>query len=713
MLARNFVLTLLSLFLVSFLALGAATPSPFGTPTPFVPSASSLSEAEGFPIYLPLVMGIGNAPPPPTATPPPPPPPPAGSSEWTQHAHDAQRTSYTAYLPPTPWRWKWAWNGPNASGGVKNGKFRLPRNSQPVAGGGRVYIAAGTRGVFALSQTDGSELWNRNPGGASINSTPAYHPQSDSLFVLSTNGTLYKLNAATGNILAQFASGASSSLPLPPALEGDRVWFSMGSKVFALNRDTLEEIWRYEAGSPVHTPPAYSPSYDRVVVATQDLYVHAIDNSNGSRVWRVKQTPLQPGDPGQAGDTNYAEVKNGWPVIAEGHGLVFIKLRLDWQSMWSPWSPWPSSNAVMRQGLLAEPENQALLVLRLSDGTKPFVANVGHGGFGDGGYMPMGPMPVVKRFSDGTEVAYVVMRGYPCLVTGSACDGRGDSRFGEMLLDDNTVSGYQAGYVRFINNTFFPTDEQAFITMAGDGLFGGHWMFGLAHRIVDRSPSRGSGTNPIRTENLPHIMNSEELCGFSPSHYCPDGLSGNGRVTPPGFYIYYNRDSVYDQYWSEYADWVISGNMIYFVSTDGAIVALEPGNPQSSSLTASMPALTDGEAVTDVGSESASSSEVVTIPYTAARDYAGRTVRVEGTLRWVFNNGKAVYLAFKNPHQGALVVRILKQYWTNFPQPPETMYQVGMVVRVSGLVGWYQGDPQILVYNPSQIEVLGWETSSP
>jgi hypothetical protein len=55
----------------------------------------------------------------------------------------------------------------------------------------------------------------------------------------------------------------------------------------------------------------------------------------------------------------------------------------------------------MQSGLAAQPQYQALLALRLSDGSAAFIANVGHGGFGDGGYLPMGPQPVVKRFPDG------------------------------------------------------------------------------------------------------------------------------------------------------------------------------------------------------------------------------------------------------------------------------------------------------------------------
>jgi hypothetical protein len=632
---------------------------------------------------------------------------PSSPDEWTQHAHDAQRTSYTSQVVPPPWRWKWAWNGPDAQGRVSPGKFPLPRNSQPVTGGGRVYIAAGDRGVFALDNATGRVLWNRNPGGARVNSTPAYDPETGALFVLSTNGVLYKLDAATGEIRGQFPTGASSDLPLPPALFGDRVFIAMGNRVYALNKFTLFPFWSYDAGAPVHTPPAYSPSWDRVVVVSQDLYVHAIQNTDGRRAWRVKPTPRQPGDPGSS--SNNAEVKNGWPVIAEGHGLVLIKLRLDWEAMWKPWSPWPGDNATMRSGLAAQPQYQALLALRLSDGSPAFIANVGHGGFGDGGYLPMGPQPVVKRFPDGQEVAYVVMRGSPCLQ--SPCDGRYDSRLGEMMLDDTTVPGYRAGDVRFMQNTFFPTDEQANLSMAGDFIFGAHWMFGLAHQIVDRSPSRGTSSNPIVTRNLPHIITSASNCGFSPTHYCPGSLvqDGDSRTVPSGFYIYYNQGRVYDQYWSEYAAWVISNNTIYFVSTDGAVVALEHGDPLSVS-SGSSPSLPDARVETSWPEKERPAERAPNlnrpIPASLAAMHVGKVREVEGVIRFVFNNGKAVYLGFQNPHQGALKIRILRPYWDRFPLPPEQMIRPGTAIRVRGQIDWYQGDPQILVEQPDQIRIV-------
>lgn len=628
------------------------------------------------------------------------------STSWTQLGGNPQRTSYVASEVPTPWRKRWIWNGANSSGAIVSDKVRLPRNSQPVVGGGRVYVAAGSRGVYAINNANGSVVWNRNPGG-NINATPAYDTATGALFVVSSNGTLYKLDAATGATLGQFASGSTSDLPLAPAVIADRVFFSMGNRVYAINNATMAQIWAYDAGSAVHTPPAYSASRNRVVVVSSDLYVHAINNTNGARAWRVKPTPLSPGNPADAAPN--AEARNGWPVIAEEHGLVLIRYRLNWQTLWT-WNPWPSTNAAMRSNLASRPDQQSLHVLRLADGATAFIANVGHGGFGDGGYMPMGPQPVIKRFSNGQEVAYVVMRGSPCANT--PCDGRYDSFLGEMVLDNTTVSGYQAGYVRYIQNTFFPTDEQVNLSMAGDQLFGGHWEAGIAHRIVDRSAARGSSSsNRITTSNLPHVVTSQDqdVCssGYSSSHYCSRGLV-NTRTWPSGFYIYWRQGAVYDRYWSEYASWVISDGVAYFVSTDGAIIALERGNPTAGTEEAladgSFSAAAYGAPALDAPAAPERVAEV--IPYEQAAEYAGKIATVEGDIRYVFNNGLAVYLGFTNPHQGAFKVRILKRDWGNFTMPAEQIYGLDQRIRVTGLIGWYQGDPVIYVTDPSQIEVL-------
>jgi len=645
--------------------------------------------------YLPLVMRAY--------------PPSVASQEWSQHAHDAQHTGYTAQTVPHPWRLRWIWNGVNASGGVSKVTTggSLPRNVQPVTGGGRVYIAAGVDGVFALSEATGQELWRRGGIGA-INSTVAYDADTQAVFALSANGTLYKLRASDGVVLGQFATGQTSILPLPPAVLSDRVLFSMGNSVYAVNKRTMGQIWRYNAGTglTVAVPPAYSPSRDLVIVATeQDLYVHAIRNADGARQWRVR--PVHP----SRSFSDPTEYRYGWPVIAENAGYVLIKVRLDWETIWRDW---PQTNSEMRQFLGENPDQQALFVLDLDDGRVPYIANVGNGGYGDSGYVPMGPQPVVKRLPNGKEVVYTIIRAK------HAYDARWDSHFGEMVLDNTTVSGLTGGDVRFIHfdwppgdpNPYLITDEQPNVSMAGDYLFGGHWEAGFALRILDRSDALGSFTNRITSQRLYNVVTSQDntgACAFSSSHYCASGLE-NTRMYDFGFYIYYNQGAVYDQYWSEYATWVVSNDNVYFRSCDGAIVALTSGNPQSATRNPQN-VIRNGRyaAASPETYQPIASSPAAVIPYTQARVWAGRTVTVTGTLRYVFNNGKQVLLGFSDPHQGSFKAIIRQADWASFGGPPERLYRAGQRVEVVGRIAWYQGDPAVYVTAPEQIRVLGSE----
>ncbi|MGQ9786773.1 MAG: outer membrane protein assembly factor BamB family protein [Anaerolineae bacterium] len=193
--------------------------------------------------------------------------------------------------------------------------------------GGRVYIAAGSSGVFALDEATGVPIWQRE-GIGSINSTVAHDHDTQAVFVVSANGSLYKLRASDGIVVGHFATGQSSPLPLPPAILNDRVLFSMGNAVYAVSKQSMNQMWRYDAGAIVAVPPAYSPSRDLVVVATEpDLYVHAIRNSNGTNGWKKRpvHSSLNFDDP--------TEFRYGWPVIAENAGYVLIKVRLSSQTL--------------------------------------------------------------------------------------------------------------------------------------------------------------------------------------------------------------------------------------------------------------------------------------------------------------------------------------------------------------------------------------------
>ncbi len=324
------------------------------------------------------------------------------AGEWIQHAHDAQRTGYTPHTVPPPWRLKWIYFNER----VPEGDPGLPRNVQPVTEDGRVYLALGRWGVIALKEEDGSTVWENGTLEGSAAGTPAFDAATGSLFVTTTAGRLYQLHARTGEILQSFASpapdqrsahidGASDALTgaleragfsFAPLLFENRVVVSAREEVIALSTQDFSVQWTYAAGSEVQTPAALSASAGAVVMATRDLHVHAIDAVNGTRRWRVKPYAVER----PSTDTDYLF---SWPVIAEQHGLVLMRIRHAWQLSNRQW---PVSLAEMRSLLAERPELEALAALRL--GKKPVVC------------LKCRPFPRCRRIPNGKSVGRTPVR---------------------------------------------------------------------------------------------------------------------------------------------------------------------------------------------------------------------------------------------------------------------------------------------------------------
>jgi hypothetical protein len=239
-------------------------------------------------------------------------------------------------------------------------------------------------------------------------------------------------------------------------------------------------------------------------------------------------------------------------------------------------------------------------------------------------------------------------------------------------------------------------------------------MSGFARRVTDRSSSRGSYADPIRTESLPQIMTSTLSVPFNADHYSSGPLfeDGGGRSIPFGFYIYWGQGAVYDQYWSEYACWVVSNGRVYYRSCDGALVCLESGDP-----TARAPRRAGFEVRCRTPEAPRPAGRVIRPEEAAA--YAGTDAVIEGTVRYVFNNGKTVLLGFRYPHQGVFKIQIPRSAWDRFGptfgrrmgRDREPAVREGATVRVRGRIGWYQGDPVIYVERPEDMTIFNPLTS--
>jgi outer membrane protein assembly factor BamB len=496
------------------------------------------------------------------------------TSEWSQLAHDPQRTGYVPIDVPTPWQLKWIWNGPVGSGdaGPSGDHLTLPKGMQPIVGDGRLYVGHSDGQVWAISEATGTQVWSSAIGGEVLN-TGAY--DSESVYFGSTNGRLYRLRASDGQILEEFNAGGE--IAMAPLLVGDTVYIgSTNGTFYALDRTTLTQSWSYDAGASLLASPAYSDNYGGLaIILSEDKFAHAVQVSDGSRRWRVAvnadEDPLR-------GNTSFADT---YPVVSEANDAVIVRSYLDWDKMWRPDGGAPSTVEEIRSYLANNPTLQSFFVLNLDNGAQRFVAPVMVGAIGNGGdFESVPPQAVVKRLIDGTEVAYVLWRTRQACIM-SWCDGREDTTVGEMDLG--------TGNIRFVQDykndgtMRMPTDEQSPLSMAGDSLFYAHWMTLGSIRVTDRSSNLGgSYNNPIRTEELIPALNTlaSGSCSNrdSSNHYCPQRMytPEDDYSNDPGFYVYYYNQNVYDQHWrTPIRNAVVSNGSIYWRTVDGAIFALQ------------------------------------------------------------------------------------------------------------------------------------------
>ncbi|MCL4366623.1 PQQ-binding-like beta-propeller repeat protein [Patescibacteria group bacterium] len=483
------------------------------------------------------------------------------STQWTQDAHDAQRTGFSPVDPLTPWTLLWTWNGPDASGGTGNHFYDAPNEARTVNGGGNIYVPAGSQGLYALNQNTGAESWHVT--NTSFNAAPAYDPTTGYVLAGGADGNLYKINSSTGSIAGTYNSG--SGLNKAILIVGSFAYVtSDDGKLHKVAISNMAAAWVYTSGSTTATPPAYSLSRDIIIYATNDLYVQAVNNNNGSQKWRIKPTPNSPGTGITLGGTPQGnQFDRAWPVIAEKNGIVLIRMQLDPAAM----QAYPSTNnifpndfATIRTWLTNNPQNQNLFALSLDTGAASFIPAVGYGSTEDmisgssNGFGVMGTQPVVKVNADGSEVAYVPFRNGQS----SPPDFRWDSHMGEMVLNNNTISGLSAGDLRFIkmsnyngyggNSYTYITDEQTPITVAGNTILDAHWAASSAVRITDRSASLGlTYSSPIATSNLPPVMRAlQSSCTDqnNTTHYTTctnlNYVTDGGRYfNGPGFWSYW------------------------------------------------------------------------------------------------------------------------------------------------------------------------------
>jgi len=93
------------------------------------------------------------------------------------------------------------------------------------------------------------------------------------------------------------------------------------------------------------------------------------------------------------------------------------------------------------------------------------------------------------------------------------------------------------------------------------------------------------------------------------------------------------------------------------------------------------------------------------ISWQDAVKHYGEYATVEGTIVATHNSGKACFLNFHPDYKRYFTAVIFASAFSRFPANPENYYY-GKKVRVSGNIKEYKGKPEIILNDPSQIEIL-------
>ena len=136
-------------------------------------------------------------------------------------------------------------------GVVEKWVLQLEPGSFPVVGAdGELYAVAGRR-LFRIDSKTGAKKWSFYAGGERFagitGATPTIRP-NESAFVTTYSGSLYRLDARTGEVLWEVLGNGSvsdNSIPVSSANGLVYVFASDAEKFAAVDSATGEERWRF------------------------------------------------------------------------------------------------------------------------------------------------------------------------------------------------------------------------------------------------------------------------------------------------------------------------------------------------------------------------------------------------------------------------------------------------------------------------------------
>jgi outer membrane protein assembly factor BamB len=178
--------------------------------------------------------------------------------------------------------------------------------SSPAVVGGAVYVGSTDGNLYAIDAATGTLQW-KFPTGSWVVSSPAI--ANGMVYFGSYDSGFYAVDASTGQQKWKFQTGgerrysgkhlhhlepAAEAMPDPwdfflssPSVWNGTVYFgSSDGNIYALDAASGAPKWRVQTGDVVHSSPAIADGI--LYIGSWDTYLYALDASTGKEKWRFK-----------------------------------------------------------------------------------------------------------------------------------------------------------------------------------------------------------------------------------------------------------------------------------------------------------------------------------------------------------------------------------------------------------------------------------------
>ena len=181
--------------------------------------------------------------------------------------------------------------------------------SSPAVANGVVYVGSVFGTMYALDANSGNVLWSYVPQGGSVNSSPAV--VNGVVYVGADNFYVYALDAATGNVIWRYRT--DSAVSSSPSVTGGVVYVASADTVYALTASAGTLLWSTPVSSLISG--STTVAYSRVFVCAWDgtTGMAALNAQTGAVQWTYPSAQCEgPSSPTVANGVVYVGSQDGY-----------------------------------------------------------------------------------------------------------------------------------------------------------------------------------------------------------------------------------------------------------------------------------------------------------------------------------------------------------------------------------------------------------------